>query len=504
LYTASHDLSSTQPHSYLVRLLIPSLMAQQDNPFPTWSIGQAPPQGWRAWAGRPALPYEIDLGMHQGVILGATEIGTNASMQRIAFNAASHGWKVFLFDAQGSQEEAVAFYAAMQQAGRQQVYLFPGDAYNGWQGTGNALLHRLLQISPSREPYYQHIAIAGLASVLLQDDVPHNLDDILSQLSTSMKKRSSVRRGPWEPHHFSPLETVRATDLSGPLLRYHAFSSLVGKSLSGSWSYDQADAAYFAFNAWSRPEEARVQARFLLADLASYLSERVHKKPRVLLLIKHPEYLFDVEQIVPLFAQMERSLGSLFLAVRSPADLGRAPHHVLKNASILLVHRSLTALPFEPYIAFPWWKSHSFVNESLQSLSDQDCFVIARGGVTQVRVAPVHLEAAEIVRATHHYASPSQTTTSAQVLEEDPSIFFLPEDDEEDDVRALVAEIFDNSPVSSEGKAQGAKPALQDEDKVKQAKTHITRKRRTRSVHRQSRAKMREASSDTPPTAPTS
>lgn len=504
-YTVSHAIPPSQQRRRLYSggHLSPPLLTLQNELLPPWALGTVQPQGWRTWFGQPARPYEIDLSTNHGVILGTTESGISTSMQRLAFNAASHGWKVFLFDAQGSREDAIAFYAAMHTAGREHIHLFPGDAYGGWQGTGHALLHRLLQVSPfGREPYYQHIATAGLASVLLQDGPPvRDLDDLTQRLSRMLQQRRPVRRRPGNPNHISPFDAIRSTDMSGPPLRYSALSSLVGNSLNGSWSYDNADAAYFSFSAWSRPEEARLQARYLLADLASYLAERTQSQPRVLLLIKHPELLFDLEQITPLFAQMERARGSLFVSARSVADFGKAAPHVLKNASVLLIHRSQTSSPFEPYIPRPWWKSHAFFNGALQRLADRDCFAIAGGRVSQVHVTPAPLDVAEVVRATYHYTSPPTSSQGAHFLDSDQSIFFQPED-EEDDWGAILEGILGKGTASSESQAQETRPVSQPDSKAQPETISPSLKRHVRSRRGIKRLKEeRTASSDTTPTS---
>ena len=340
-----------------VSTLLHTPLTGQELVLPPWAIGQIRPTGWRVFPGKRPY-YEVNVRTEQGILFGTTEIGLSTTLHRIAFNAAHAGWKVFLLDAQGSETRAATFYATMQEANPlSRTRVFPKTPYAGWSGTPDAILHRLLQLSPSREPYYQHIATAALSSVLLEDAPSlHCSHDLVQRLTGLLENRSRYDGSSL----IRLLHSLRHVDLPGTPLRYAAFSALAGNSLNGTWSYDEADAAYFSFNAWSRPDEARMQARFLLADLASYLVERTKTRTPVLLLINHPEQLFDLEQVAPLFARMQAAHGSLFLAASSPSDFGHAAQRLMSDASVLLIHRQLSSRPFEPYLARSLWMGESF------------------------------------------------------------------------------------------------------------------------------------------------
>ena len=384
------------------------LLAFGDEPWPLltedegygWQFGMRQPTGWRRLLLRPAQQYSLHLGQHRGAIFGITEAGLNISLLRLAANAARHGWKVVLFDAQGSADMAARFVATMHQAGRANTYVFPNAPYNGFRGSKMALFHRLLSVAPFREPYYQHITTASLSAILqMPEGSLRSLDELVEQL-TSIKARLGGTRSRGAARPSLPLLTLLCPDaLLGAPLRYAALSALAGNRLSGSWSYDQADAAYLSFNAWSRPQEARHLARYLLDDLASYLVERDKGPSRVLLLLKHPELLFEIGQVASLFALLEQKRGSVFVAARSPADLGREAGRILKNATTLLIHRSMTTLPFEPYVAFSGPRRHPFFDGTIQRLTDERCFAIHQGQVALVQIAPVQCDAADLLRA---------------------------------------------------------------------------------------------------------
>jgi hypothetical protein len=383
-------------------------LSHRNGPRPPWQFGRKRVKGWRRWARVGEQPFFLAPSQHQGVVLGLCERGVDMSLLRLATNAARGGWKVICFDALGRDSQAATFLAAMQQAGRKPIHIFPHEPYAGWNGTPLQILERLLQVAAPGEPYYQQIATLCLSACLSSGGQPSHLDEIVRRLVDMLQPKRSV---------FSQLppilRMVRPADLAGVPLRYGALARLIGDSLDGKWSFEHAEAAYFAFNAWSHPEQARALARFLLADLASYLTERAGGPERVLLLIKRPDLLFDLQRVAPLFAHMEHMGAGLFVAVRSAADLGSQATRILSNAQTLLVHRSSTFTPCEPYVSLPWWSTRSRFNGTVRHLSDDECLVIGGGEVSRIRLDPVVIEAADVLRA-HTSLPPVQGRLPAQ------------------------------------------------------------------------------------------
>jgi hypothetical protein len=255
------------------------------------------------------------------------------------------------------------------------------------------------------------------------------------------KRRLPVRQESAGLSREALLGALRAADLPGPPLRYAALSALVGDSLNGNWSYEDTDAAYFSLSAWSRPQEARLQARFLLADLASALTERNSSKRPVLLLLKHPERFLSPHEIAPLFALMEQQQGSLFVAARSLTDFGRAASSLVQNAPLLLLHRSTTSWPFDPYVAT---NAQLLDNGALQSLEDHECFAVEKGIVTPLRITPAPYDRAVAEQMKRRLATPPPSMQKPDPLLYDlDDLSFL---DDEDEVDELVAEVLGNHP----------------------------------------------------------
>jgi hypothetical protein len=364
---------------------------------PPWQFGRRPAQGWQRWLRRPEQPFFLDPACHQGIVLGLCERGIDLSLLRLATNAARRSWKVIYFDALGSETQAATFLAAMYRAGCPRTRIFPHEPYDGWRGTPQQVLERLLQVSAFREPYYQYITTVCLSAILDGTKIA-SMDELVRRLADLSQKRRSgwLAASPPLPRF---LPTVPLADVEGPALRYGALGTLVGRSLDGTWSFEDADAAYFSFNAWSSPQRARSLAAFLLADLSGSLTERASGSNHVLLLIKRPDLLFDLQQLAALFARMEHAGGSVFVAVRSTADLGSQAAHLLSSASTLLVHRSSSAAPFEPSVDLPWWGRHSSFKRTIRRLPDDECFVIHQGRLTHVRIDPVESSTTEVLRA---------------------------------------------------------------------------------------------------------
>src|SRR5579871_4938767 len=84
-----------------------------EHPIWNWYIGERLPQGW--WKHRSLWPVSVALPLdkEQGAIFGQEDADLDASLLRLAFNAARDGWKVFLFDAHGTAENAARFVTAM-------------------------------------------------------------------------------------------------------------------------------------------------------------------------------------------------------------------------------------------------------------------------------------------------------------------------------------------------------------------------------------------------------
>jgi hypothetical protein len=238
----------------------------------------------------PESAYHLNLDEHSGIIVGQTEKGILMSLLQIAHLAASHGWKVVLFDP--SDTYAAAFVSTVQAAGCPKVYQFP------------------------------------------------------SQLHLSDQ---------------------------GMLLR---------NSLSKMF----VDSAYIGVNVWSQRSSACTLARLLLDSIMRNIWKQDAK---ILLLLTHPELLFEMEQILPLFAALEQNGGSLFVAARSIADFGWQGSTLVENARTVIAHRSNPSFRLTSCISGSWGQ---FFDKTVRSLPDNECIILHAGEATHVRVKSVDPE----------------------------------------------------------------------------------------------------------------
>jgi hypothetical protein len=270
--------------------------------LPDWKFGTRVQQWWERLLHQPLRPVFLNPSERSlSVLLGTATRDTETSMLRLATNAARHSWKVVQFDGLGSHARAATFMAAMQQAGLQDIHAFPYEPYNGWQATPELLQQHLLNEMPFyRGPYQQHLAALCL-SALFADKPMTSLKELFKSLA-DLPHEMYV----WMSHHSTTpfakylreLSRQEFADLAG---RFGAFATLLGDSMDVKWSLGQADAAYLSLDAITHPLRARTQAALLLADLVRYLTDSGRSKKPVLLLLQHPELLFDLEeQIVPI------------------------------------------------------------------------------------------------------------------------------------------------------------------------------------------------------------
>lgn len=366
----------------------------------SWTFGLRVRRRWpelfQRWS-----PYALPLEQQQGLLTGTTEAGIEASLLQLAALGAGHGWNVLLFDAQGSASLATRFVALLRQCGCARTIVFPNQRCDLWQGSQDRLLHRFLPPSFFRMAPFPCAALPWLAAVLHQDVTQWQTPAAATAqlISLIMARGHTLEQETSGRTEGAPdLFTSDAVDLSSLPCWHAALSFLLDQRRDeGSfdeWTFDSIDGAYLSFDAWSRPEHARYQAHVLLADLAGSLVERPRSARRVLVLLRHPDLLFDAETIRQLAVLLEQAGGSAFFAVRSLSDLGAAAPSILHGTSTFLLHRSpasevLTALAPRDASAF----------RLLPRLDDHDCLAISRGQVALLRVQPPPIEAAALLSA---------------------------------------------------------------------------------------------------------
>ena len=426
-----------------------------EDPAWNWYLGTRQPQGW--WKHRRPWPTSLlfSLDGEQGLLFGQDGNDLDASLLRLAFNAARNDWKVFFFDAQGTPENAARFLATMAKAQRDHTYVFPQQHFNGWQGNKMQIFHRLLQALPqAHNPYYRHIAMVTLGSALdTYAFAPLCMENLAETLIGQTLSRWT-RRNTMPVPVSALFNQAGSSELFGDSLRYAALTMLSGNLLNGGWSYDDADAAYLSFPTWSRPEQAHLLARFLLADLTSYLAERKRDQKPVLLLMKHPTLLFGTNQLASLSTLLAAHNSSLFMAEHAPANFGQNARRVLSTASTVILHRSTNTLPFESLLDSS--RSLRFFERQLPNLAADQSFLLHRGTSTLAHIAPVHTEQSALQPLPFSWA-------------EQDSFWLFPQRWRPTEVRSSEE---DKGPGHSQRVTQQAKEAHQAKEQPRQKRNH--------------------------------
>ncbi len=283
------------------------------------------PWGHGPWA---VLP-QAELAM-QGIVIGRSGSGKTMSLLRLAYVAATvYGYRVYYLDAKGDYNTAISFVAIMRQAGRN-PRLFPHEAFNGWQGDGNALLNRLMAVENFSEPYYR-TATRRVLSLLCGDQAgpPRNSQAFFRRFDDPLKARANLA----------------PRDLTGIELRYRAFFEALAGKLDAGWSWENTDAGYISLDSLSLREEAASLGRYLVEDFAHYATTRKRPGHDLLIIDEYSTLMMNGADTANLIERLRSHDCAVILASQSYASLGpeQDAERILDVANWLLVH--CTAAP---------------------------------------------------------------------------------------------------------------------------------------------------------------
>jgi len=296
-----------------------------------------------------SLPLEY-LILH-AVVIGASGSGKSETLIRIAVAAAKVlKWQVIFVDAKGDYKNAAKYLLAMQDAGIANVKMFPSEAYNGWVGTRDALLSRLLaidniaEVTNAGQQHYQTVRENLLEmAVNMPGGPPRSSQDLLERLLLTNGMLYNAYQG--YPEQLGYLEMVleRPQEALGTYGHYRAFFAKLHGKLDGTWSYDDCDAAYVLLDGLAMPEIVNGIGRYLLADFVNYATRKSWNRRTL--------FVFDEVGAlsVPVFNVFERVRFrnvSVMVSSQDPSGLAHKPgawdevKRVLGNAAIKIVHRS--------------------------------------------------------------------------------------------------------------------------------------------------------------------
>jgi hypothetical protein len=355
-----------------------------------------------------------------GVIVGASGSGKTETELRIAYGAAScYRWQVVFVDGKGDHATAARFLAAMRQAGVSlaRLKMFPAAAFNGWNGDGQALLNRLMEVVDHTEPYYESVAQVVLSLALKAPTIglPSSSQDLLRRLNVGVLT-SLYQQHPLE---LTKLQGLHAKEAMGVIYRYDGFFGALDGKLDGAWSYEDVDAAYLLLDGLALKNEAARLGRYLVEDFASYVVKRKPRDRRTLLIIDEYSALRMKTSAVNLAERLRSYGATVIVSAQSYEGLGRddEAQRLLGAANFLILHRTnnpfklssragmeqRTETRWSLDLARPTSYGTASVRprykiepEQVMGLHNGEAFVISRGERLKIRVAQIAVSAQEM------------------------------------------------------------------------------------------------------------
>ncbi len=297
------------------------------------------------------LPFEALI--RHAVVIGASGSGKSETLLRIAIAVVKAlRWQVIYIDAKGDYKAAAKFVLMMREAGITNVRMFPVESYDGWRGSRDALLSRLLaidtvaEVTSSGQHHYATVR-ENLVEMCINapGGPPKSSQELLDRLLLTNGKLYDLYDGYAEQQSY--LETIleRPHDALSAYGHYRAFFAKLHGKLDGTWSFDDCDAAYVLLDGLALPEITDGMGRFLLADFVNYATRKDWDK-RVM-------FIFDeVGSLnLPLYNVFEKvrfRQVSVVVSSQDPSGLARKPggigtwdevRRVLGNSAIKILHR---------------------------------------------------------------------------------------------------------------------------------------------------------------------
>jgi len=353
------------------------------------------------------------------VLIGEGGSGKTESALKIAhLVSTAYHMDVIYIDAKGDDDLAPRFVATMRSAGKQRIKLFPTSPYDGWCGDTRALYNRLMAVQIYSEPYYEHMASLLLDLALsVPGYTPRSSMELLQNLTLEQLK---IRyRGMPEQ---SELDRIKPEDANGVYNRYRAFFRALHGKLDSGFTFDETDAAYIKLDTVAFAKEAGSIGRYLVEDLAHYITVRKPRSKRVLIIIDEVSAL-AIENIANLSERLRSFGGAMLLACQSEEGLAKTQDErtrILKTSHLLILHtcnapeKLIERAGKHKEVNARWsMRGEEGTDHATVSMEDRylippdearrlnigECFVIAQGYGYKVRVAPIQMDATSLANA---------------------------------------------------------------------------------------------------------
>ena len=388
---------------------------------------------WKNWL---VLPSEILA--RPGVILGEAGSGKTETLLRIAYLAAKvYHYDIVFLDAKGDEATAARFVAAMWQAGKQRIKVFPHSPYYGWTGEADTLLNRLMAVQDYSETYYKNMASLLLSLALHAPGGPPRTSRALLDNLTLDRLRVLYRGTDQE----SEIGRITEKDANGVYNRYRAFFWMFKDKLDKGFTFDETEAAYVLLDTIAYREEAASIGRFMLEDIAHYVSRRKPAEQKVLIIIDEVSAL-AIENIANLAERLRSYGGPILLSSQSEQGIAKTPderNRILGTAHTVFLHTcnaperfieragkqkqvkagwSVRNLAGTGYGTMQLQEEYLIPPDDVKRLETGEVYIIANGHGLKARIAPIAISPESQAEALA-FLSREETETSNQYQQSD-------------------------------------------------------------------------------------
>ena len=288
--------------------------------------------------GRAVMP--LDRLAKTVLVVGAPGSGKTETLLALAGGvAACSDWQVFVLDAKGDPSTLRRFGDLMRATGRAPK-LFPGEAYDGWRGSGREIASRLVELidwaDEGPAAYYRDISTN---LIRLACTVPAGPPKSSSELLERLDRQTLAGLWAGTPTAARVL-AFKDEHVLACRARYQAFFDAIDGQLDGSWAFEDAPAGYLLLNELLYGEETTKLARFLLEDFKQYVAARKAQGQRVLLIVDEFSAIATGEDVARVIETVRSYGASFVLAPQAYEGMGgpEAAARIVNAAHTILLH----------------------------------------------------------------------------------------------------------------------------------------------------------------------
>ena len=255
----------------------------------------------------------------QALIVGETGSGKTVTALTVADEAMRVGWDVYWVDGKADPDVADRFLTLARRRG-----LRPIDGsdqpIDGWRGSAESIVNRLLATQRFTEPYYAGIARNVLKWAVTRPGPPRSFAELVAR----MDQRGLRRAWRESPDEADKIRAMLAADFLGARYRYEGVAWAVGATLDGDWSYEDVRAAYVPVGRPEHRDQAEEVGAFLLEDLLHWAMARKPPSRRALVVVDEFSKLAARPDAAVELVERVRSFGvGVALIGQTWASLGR-------------------------------------------------------------------------------------------------------------------------------------------------------------------------------------